>query len=151
MRTIFLVGQPANDPLAKLLDRSGYFALQMEDADMAWGALSALRADGFVIDVCDPAAGGDRLLGMLRGSTAWREVPIVVTGARALLGRRLALRIAPGAVMRPAEIGAKAVLGRLRPLVPGVQGATEVRCVSDDPQHLPPTIRARRPRAALPL
>ena len=144
MRTIYIVGRPADDPLTPLLERSGYYTQPMEDAYAAWGALSALRADGFVIDVGDPAVGGERLIGMLRRSAAWRGVPIVVTGASTLLGRRLALRIGPGVVMRPAEIGADAVLDRLRRLVPGVQGATEVPRVPEPPPHERPASARRQ-------
>ena len=65
MRTIYLLGQAEGSALEKQLEGAGFIVLPARNADDVMGMLSAVRADAFVIDVGDPALGGERLIDQL--------------------------------------------------------------------------------------
>jgi len=132
MKTLYLVHPRRDGRLIEAVERDGHYALCARDADAALGALRAIRADLFVIDVGDPEAEGERLLERLRGAREWRDVPVILTGARAGQLERLAQRVGVGAVMRSGGDGAERVLSRarqfLRPSVARPGGAACGAC-----------------------
>src|SRR5687768_5514038 len=89
MKTLYLVHHRRNGRLIEAVERDGHYALCSRDADDALGALRAIRADLFVIDVGNPNADGERLLERLRGAPEWRDIPVILTGAWAEQWERL--------------------------------------------------------------
>lgn len=117
MKTFYLVHHRRNGPLIEAVEREGHYALCSRDAEAALGALRAIRADLFVIEVGNPKAKGERLLERLRDAPEWRDIPVILTGAWAEQWERLAQGVGFGAVMRAGEDGAERVLALARQLL----------------------------------
>jgi DNA-binding response OmpR family regulator len=117
MQTIMLVGVAPRGSVVERLFRAGFFVLSANDVTAALAMLNALRVDGFVIDVDDPAAGGELLLKRLRESPAWRELPVVITRATPDQCERLAQHAFRGAIITARKFNADAILAALRPLL----------------------------------
>lgn len=117
MRVIMLVGLAPRGDVAQRLIQGGLFVVSADDVKAALGILSAVRVDGFVIDVSDANVGGERLIARLRDVPGWREVPVVITGATPDQCERFAGRAFRGAIVTAREHGADGVLAALRPLL----------------------------------
>jgi DNA-binding response OmpR family regulator len=116
METIMLVGHPPRGGVAERLFQAGFFVITAEDAAAALGTLNALRVNGFVIDVGDARVGGEKLIERLRASPAWRQLPVVITGAGPDQCERLAQHAFRGAIITAREFNVDAILAALRPL-----------------------------------
>jgi hypothetical protein len=137
MPTIMLVGLAPRSKVAERLFQAGFFVLSADDVMAALGMLSAIRVDGFVIDVRDAAVGGELLFKRLHESPAWRELPVVITNAGPDQCERLAQQAFRGAIITPCDRAADAIVAALRPLLqpnatrprerPAVQASTTLR------------------------
>jgi hypothetical protein len=115
MKTIMLVGHRPRGAVAEGLFRAGFFVLTAGNAETALAILNAVRADGFVIDVGEAAAGGERLIESVQSAErSSSQPPIVATGANPSQYARLSRSSAVAEVIPACEHGSAAVVSAVR-------------------------------------
>jgi len=117
MATVFIVGDASRHGagFSRALRRAGYHTLPLSDAATAVDVLCSIKADVLVVSLDRDATDGASLIDILRHDTRWREMPLIVTGAR-LAGDYYGLRerLGVGEILLDSESSPEEVLEQVR-------------------------------------